>query len=100
MPWLITNKNTTTEGADAAREALRAAHRAYLTERRDQVILSGPLQSDDGSDSWGSMFLIQADSAEQARAFSAQEPFTQAGLYEQVSVTRVLKGLWNPSALG
>ncbi len=97
MIWLITNHDR--PGADAERAALREQHRAYLKAHPDIVILSGPLQNDDGSAVFGSVFLLQLDSAEAARAFSAAEPFTAAGLYERTTITRMLKGVWNPQAM-
>lgn len=97
MVWLISNVNT--PGADAQRDELRAQHRAYLSAHSDMLILSGPLQSDDGASSWGSVFLIDVATVAEAQAFSQAEPFTWAGLYEKVTIVRVHKGLWNPGAM-
>lgn len=96
MLWLISNTNT--PGAEAARDALREEHRRYLRDHSHALVLSGPLQSDDGSSNWGSIFLVSFATAEEARAFSAAEPFTRAGLYDRTTISRVRKGNWNPAA--
>ena len=96
MLWLISNTNK--PGNEAERDALREDHRRYLREHTNVLVLSGPMQSDDGLSNWGSLFLVALGSAEDAQAFSAGEPFTRAGLYERTTVTRIRKGQWNPEA--
>ena len=96
MLWLISMINK--PDAEAKRDELRPQHKAYLESRRDALVLSGPIQSDDGKLNTGSIFLIAADTREEAQAFSDGEPFTRAGLYERVTITRIRKGQWNPEA--
>lgn len=96
MLWLISNTNK--PGTEAERDALREEHRRYLRDQAHVLVLSGPMQSDDGSSNWGSIFLVRLGSAEEAQAFSAGEPFTRAGLYERTTITRIRKGNWNPEA--
>lgn len=93
--WLISNTNK--PGADADRDALRGEHRKYLGDFSKSLVLSGPTQSDDASENWGSIFLVQFDTAEEARTFSANEPFTRSGLYSSTKITRIRKGNWNPT---
>lgn len=95
MLWLI--RNTNKVGADADRDALRSEHREYLRSFSDALVLSGPMQNDDGSENWGSIFLVSFETAEAARKFSANEPFTRAGLYHTTEITRLRKGNWNPA---
>jgi uncharacterized protein YciI len=94
MLWFISCVNKPNTGAK--RDELRPEHSAYLTRRKDVLVLSGPTQSDDGSELTGSVFIINANSRAEAKAFSDNDPFTQAGLYSSVTITRMRKGQWNP----
>jgi hypothetical protein len=96
MLWLISNVNKS--NIDAAREAVRQAHRDYLDSKRDILVLSGATLSDDGSQSFGSTFLLNVRSREEAVAFSINEPITKAGLYASTTITRMRKSRWNPQA--
>lgn len=69
-----------------------AAHRAYV-EAQDElgqvsVVISGPLQTDDGTIMIGSMILLDAPDRETVMQFVADNPFNKAGIWESVSVTR------------
>ena len=71
-----------------------AAHRAFVESDHllgVRVILSGPLQTADGDNMIGSLFLIEAESQEQVEAFARTDPFMLAGVWGQVSVTRFLR---------
>ena len=69
-----------------------AAHRAYVEAQgeigRVSVVLSGPLQTDDGTIMIGSMILLNAPDREAVMQFVAENPFNKAGVWESVSVTR------------
>jgi len=76
-----------------------AAHRAYV-ESADaggprpggiRVVLSGPLQSDDGEMMIGSLFIIEAESQAQVAAFAAGDPFTIKGVWDSVRIARFHK---------
>jgi uncharacterized protein YciI len=71
-----------------------AAHRAYVESAEAggiRVLLSGPLQSDDGEMMIGSLFIIEAESREQVAAFTAADPFTIQGVWATVSIARFHK---------
>jgi uncharacterized protein YciI len=68
-----------------------AAHRAFIeteAEHGIKVVLSGPLQSDDGEIMTGSLFLIDAPDRAMVEAFVQADPFTQAGVWGEVSISR------------
>jgi|ERR1700722_11216776 len=68
-----------------------AAHRAFVeteTEHGINIVLSGPLQSDDGETMTGSLFIMEAADRATVEAFAKNDPFAQAGVWEQVTITR------------
>lgn len=68
-----------------------AAHRAFVETDADYgitIVLSGPLQTDDGEVMTGSLFLIEAPSRAAVDAFVAADPFTKAGVWGEVTITR------------
>jgi uncharacterized protein YciI len=74
-----------------------AAHRAYVETAEAsppggiRVVLSGPLQSDDGDMMIGSLFIIEAENRESVAAFTAADPFTSQGVWATVTITRFHK---------
>lgn len=69
-----------------------AAHRAFIEAQDDlgdvTVIMSGPLQTDDGETMIGSMLLIEAPTREEVDRFVAKDPFMRAGVWGDVSIAR------------
>lgn len=68
------------------------AHRAFIESHDGAddvcVVMSGPLQTDDGTTMIGSLLLIDAPSREAAERFVAQDPFTHAGIWQEVHISR------------
>jgi uncharacterized protein YciI len=67
------------------RMANRDAHLAYASDHMALIKAAGPYFDEAGTMS-GSMFLMEADSADAVRAFNADDPYTKAGLFERVEV--------------
>jgi uncharacterized protein YciI len=72
-------------GALELRMATREAHLAYVKARLDKVRLAGPLL-DENDGMIGSHFILEADDLAAARAFSDQDPYARAGLFQRVDV--------------
>ena len=70
----------------ALRLATREAHLAYVGGFRDQMKLGGPLL-DDKDDMAGSLIILDVADRAAAEAFSAGDPYTQAGLWRRVDIT-------------
>jgi uncharacterized protein len=68
------------------RMATRAAHLAFIDSIRDRVRIAGPMLSDDGERMLGSLFILEADDLDAARALNARDPYTQAGLFGKVTI--------------
>jgi len=94
MLWVI----ICTDNPDtaSARAEHLAPHRAYLAGQSDKLVLAGATLSDDGESMTGSCFVLNVESREEAQAFSQGDPFTQAGIFQSVSIRRMRKGQWNP----
>jgi uncharacterized protein YciI len=68
------------------RLATREAHLAFVGTQADAIRLAGPMLSDDGETMIGSLFIVEADSAEDVARMNAEDPYTQAGLFERVTI--------------
>ncbi len=82
----------------AIREKALQAHRDYLHSQKSMVIISGATLTDDGEEVTGSMLIVNVNSRAEAKAFSDGDPFTKAGMFKTVTITRMRKGTWNPQA--
>jgi len=67
------------------RLAAREAHLAYLAGYAQEVRLAGPLLDDKG-DPAGSLIVLEAPDIAAARALSAGDPYTLAGLFQKVDI--------------
>jgi hypothetical protein len=75
-------------GHKAVRDQHRAAHYAYLQSHALRLIASGGLQDDAGERMLGGLIIIDVDTAEEARKFVDDDPFTRANLFGQVDIVR------------
>lgn len=82
----------------AARAASLQPHRDFLQSQKSILVLAGATQNDDGTEAIGSLFIVNANSRAEAKAFSDGDPFTKAGVFASVTITRMRKGQWNPAA--
>ena len=96
MLWAITC--TDKANTAAIREEHLLPHREYLQSQKGILVLAGATQTDDGKEAIGSLFVVNVDSREKAKAFSDGDPFTKAGVFSDVKIIRMRKGQWNPEA--
>jgi uncharacterized protein YciI len=78
-------------GALPLRLEQSSAHRAFVETECDRgltIVMSGPLQSDDGDIMTGSLFIIDAPARETVEAFAKADPFSQTGVWGEVKITR------------
>lgn len=73
-------------GALPLRLANYDAHKAYLQTAPFKMVVSGPLLADDHETMIGSLFLVEAETREQVRAFNAADPFALAGVWANVQI--------------
>jgi uncharacterized protein YciI len=96
MLWAITC--TDKPNTAAVREEHLVPHRTYLQSQKGILVLAGATQTDDGKEAIGSLFVVNAGSRAEAKAFSDGDPFTKNGVFSSVTITRMRKGQWNPEA--
>jgi uncharacterized protein YciI len=75
-------------GGIVLRKDLREAHEAYLAKHPSMVMARGPLVTDDGEASVGSVLLLDVPDMDAARAFLEKEPFYSSGVYQEVNFHR------------
>lgn len=96
MLWAIScvdKPNTAT-----IRDEFLKSHREYLQSQKRILVLAGATQNDQGTEAVGSLFVVNVNSRADAKAFSDGDPFTRAGVFQSVTITRMRKGQWNPEA--
>ena len=80
------------------RAATRDAHFKYLDDHEDILVLGGATLAEDGKTRTGSVLIINVEDLAAAEAFSENEPFRRAGLFERVEINRMRRGQWTPDA--
>jgi uncharacterized protein YciI len=96
MLWAITcvDKPNTA----AIREKVLQPHRDYLGSQKKILVLAGATQNDEGTQAIGSLFVVNVGNRAEAKKFSDGDPFTQNGVFQSITITRMRKGQWNPEA--
>jgi uncharacterized protein YciI len=93
MPYAIQTKDKPDHGQ--VRADVRAEHVAWLDANKDKLLAAGALIDDGGGGGHGGILIVDVDDRAAAEAFIAEDPFTKAGLFESVSVTRWRKAFFN-----
>ena len=75
------------------RLALRTLHRAHVATVADRLAAAGPLFADDGVTMVGSLLIVDFEDRAALDAWLKDEPFTQQGVYESVTV-RPFLNVW------
>ena len=91
MYWLI--KCRSKPATDALRLATIDAHRHFLDGYPEVTWYSGPLFTDDNKNAIGSLRLIEFPDRGAALAYINADPYTRAGIFEEITVERWKPGL-------
>ena len=81
------------------RTGVRDEHIAYLKRNQDILLAAGGLTDDDGNGGSGGVLLIDTEERAEAERFVEEDPFTKAGLFEKVVVSRWRKAFFNGECL-
>jgi len=75
----------------------REAHLAYVGDATIDILLAGPILDGEGNPT-GSLFIIKADDESAVQRFAANDPYEQAGLFEDVEIRpyRIVTGALAP----
>jgi uncharacterized protein YciI len=97
MPYAI----MTTDKPNSAelRAKVRDTHIEYLTANMHKLLAAGALTGDDGSGGYGGILIVDTDDRKEAEAVIVQDPFTKAGLFAKVTVSRWRKAYFNKEKL-
>ncbi len=76
--------------------AHRPDHVAYLKTQEPVIRLAGP-QLDEAGQMCGSLFVIEVEDLDAAKAFNAGDPFVQRGVFGKVDIRGFTKtmGSWS-----
>lgn len=80
-------------GTEELRIQVRPEHRAYLAKLSDRMAFAGPLTSEDGQKTVGSLLAMDFPSRVDVDAWLKDEPFTKAGVYEK-PIIHVFDNKW------
>jgi len=97
MPYAILTQDK--PGTAQLRADTRATHLEYLTAHKDLLLAAGALIEDDGTGGKGGILIVDTDDRQEAERFIANDPFTKAGLFEKVTVTRWRKAFFDKQRL-
>ena len=97
MPYAIQTRDK--PGTGELRLATRPAHLEYLTKHKDKLLAGGALVDDTGNTAQGGIIIVDTDDRADAERFINEDPFTKAGLFESITVTRWRKAFFNKERL-
>ncbi len=81
------------------RNQVREEHLRYLDANKHLLLAAGALISDDGTGGHGGILIVDTDDRAEAERFIAGDPFSKAGLFEKVTVTRWRKAYFDKQRL-
>ncbi|MEM7023143.1 MAG: YciI family protein [Pseudomonadota bacterium] len=93
MPYVIITKDK--PDSLALRNQVRPVHLEYLVANQHLLLAAGAQTEDDGSGGSGGVIILDTEDRDTAEKFIADDPFTKAGLFENVQVSRWRKAFFN-----
>ena len=79
--------------AGGVRQENFPAHVEYIKSKPIDIVMAGPMVGDDGESVIGSFLVVEADSRADAEKFSANDPYSKAGLFDSVLINAWKKTL-------
>ena len=77
------------------RMATRERHLAWAADQKHRIRRAGPMLSETDTMA-GSLFFLEAENADEVRAFNAADPYSKAGLFDRIEVQRFRPTLGDP----
>lgn len=97
MPFAIVTRDK--DGHAHIRESHQSAHKRYLDEKKHLLLAAGAMLTDDGEAAHGGVLIVDVETREEAEAFVKGDPFSDAGLFAEVLITRWRKAFFNGERL-
>ncbi len=73
-------------GSSDVRKNNLPAHVEYLKSKPIDIVIAAPVVSDDGESVIGSFLVVEAENRAAAETFSANDPYSKAGLFDSVLI--------------
>ena len=86
------------QDAPGLRQQVRPQHLEYLKGLGARLVLAGPMLGSDNTTPFGSLLVVEAADRAGAEAIAAGDPYAQAGLFSEVTVTPYRIVFLNPPA--
>jgi uncharacterized protein YciI len=64
----------------------RSAHLEFLKRYPTQIVMAGPVLSEDGQQMVGSLLILEFENRREVDAFLRSDPYAKAGLFASVDV--------------
>jgi uncharacterized protein YciI len=96
MLWVI-SRVVAPNFAENRRKGLEP-HREYMRSKKHILVIAGPTTNDDGTEFVGTLLIVNVENRAEAQAFVDGDPFTKAGMFSSITITRMNKGQFNPHA--
>jgi hypothetical protein len=93
VPYVIITRDK--PNSLALRNEVRPVHLDYLTANQHRLLAAGGQIEDDGSGGNGSVYIVDTDDRKEAEDFIANDPFTKAGVFADIKVSRWRKAFFN-----
>lgn len=77
------------------RVAARPEHLKYLEANKAKIMAGGALLKDDGSVGEGGAIILDVDDRAAAESFINNDPFTKAGLFGDITISRWRKAYFD-----
>ena len=97
MPFAIIT--TDKPGREQVRTEYQTAHKKYLDDNKHRLLAAGAMLRDDAVTAHGGILLVDTESREEAEEFVRNDPFSKAGLFESVVITRWRKAFFDEERL-
>ncbi|MDE0595903.1 MAG: YciI family protein [Akkermansiaceae bacterium] len=97
MPFAIIT--TDKPGCEQVRVEHQTAHKKYLDDNKHRLLAAGAMLRDDAVTAHGGILLVDTDNREEAEEFVRNDPFSKAGLFESLMITRWRKAFFDGERL-
>ncbi|MEU9337689.1 YciI family protein [Streptomyces sp. NPDC048290] len=87
MPYYVHTQDR--PGVEERLLDLAESHWSYMDHFADRLVLRGPTLTADGEEHTGSVHVVDLAGRAEAERFGHEEPYWRAGLYENITVSRV-----------
>jgi uncharacterized protein YciI len=81
-------------GVRDLRASVRPDHLAFLAENTSRLLAAGAKLDDDGN-AFGSVYIVDVEDRAAAEAFIHSDPYSKAGVFGEIVVTRWRKAIFN-----